>query len=667
MAQVEKKLADEIVKVSCRQVQEGLRYRKPRFTDIKKNYDLYNEIARPTLAGRFNVPIDSVMVQGFVQSMLSKIDNPPKIIYKNVKPEDLFAARKISAAWEVESAPDAGNWAQTDLEVKRHAIMSGRGIFKYFADSANGKYSSHLETVDPFDFVTEPNGGNRLSAHIFKYQMNIWKTEKDLREGGDAGNYDKTQVRKLLLADTNAKRKVLSSTELENKSSIIMSAGFDPRLNNYVGENVFKLTEGNLLYKGVKYYVLFDMDTRMWLRVEPFEDVFESKLDQFVSWATDVDPYNFWSRAPVDMIRPAVESSRILFNQTLDNIQKRNWEMKAFDATMLPNPEQLRTRPDGLVRMKVPAGKSIQQGLYTLPTNDTTGITLNLMTYMQNFLGTETGMPAGAKGVSDEDKVGIHFSNLQQVADRLGLTNKLYSQAWVELGDRFQWGLFEHMPQDLMVEYIGSEGNEWDIIRKDDVNAELKTQIVGGNAEEILDEIKSRKQENALNKFLNAGLGKLANERVLSEEILRKGEFDEPTIKALLDKVSEGSSEVVARAEQAIVQIIRGKEAKVWRGANTFFIQYIVDYAVENRLNSNPQKAIEIFERLTAYAESHFTFAQENVERQARQLRRKAALTPADGEEGKANQTTEIESEPLLPDVGEAGKAAVADVALETA
>src|SRR3990167_10798115 len=104
MAQVSKELADKLVLIAQRQLQASKRFRQRRFEDIRKNEDLYADKPRPALPGRFNVPIDSVIVQGFTNTLLSKIDNPPILQFEKTRSQDLFAARKTTAAWQIDSA-----------------------------------------------------------------------------------------------------------------------------------------------------------------------------------------------------------------------------------------------------------------------------------------------------------------------------------------------------------------------------------------------------------------------------------------------------------------------------------------------------------------------------------------------------------------------------------
>lgn len=627
-------LVERAVSTAKRQYQAGLKYRQPRFEEIRRIEDMYFGKVDPALPGRYNIPLP--IMEGYVQTLLSKIDNPPKIIFERKRGQDLIRSKKVTAAWEQDSAAGAGDWASKDLDAKKLAILSGRGILKIYSDR-NPDYKNHLEVVDYYDFICEPSGGNHLEDHIFMGQMNIYRTAKQLREGGQ---YDKQAVRRLMASRASSDFKKIDEDQYQFKLRRLRALGLDPDTNNYVGDDIYRLCEWGMQLDGERFYLLFDPVVGEAVRFEPLRDVFSSNLWHWVSWATDVEPFNFWSRGPCDLVRPAAEAIRIAYNQTLDNIQKRNWEMKIYDKRIIPDPVQLKYRPDGLVAANIPDGGNIANGLKLLETADTTGNTIAIINFTRGLLGTETGITDAAKGVSDQNRVGINDTDLQQVADRLGLTNKLYSQCWTELGVRYDWGLYDNMPRAMMIEMIGSQGAEWHELKREDVEPDYTTRVVGGSAEQSAEAAKSKKKTEALNALMAANLAGVFNQRVLAEEFLRDGEFDESRIKALLDKQTDGDDELVARAEGAISDILSSREPRKYRGATTYFIQYILDYAYDNVLDSDPARDLELFNALKTYAEAHFTFAEENTTRRLMNEKAAAAAIPGEATAVLAGETT---------------------------
>ena len=166
MPQIDKKNADEIVKIARRQLETSQLFRQPRIVEILDNEDVANLKLRPALQGRLNVPFDGVFMNAFIDSLVAETNRPPTVEFQDPTGANLKGARKTTAAWERDSKRI--RLRMKDRSVKRLAALSGRGILKYYAES-DPKYSPHLQIIDHLDFHCEPNGGG--SGHNLGY---IW-------------------------------------------------------------------------------------------------------------------------------------------------------------------------------------------------------------------------------------------------------------------------------------------------------------------------------------------------------------------------------------------------------------------------------------------------------------------------------------------------------------
>lgn len=603
-----RKLADEAVKVAQRQVETGLVFRKPRFDQIQANEDMYFGKERPALKGRFNIPFDTLVMRSYVRTLMSKIDEPVRLTFKS--DENPRAAKKIEAAWVKESGPTTGKWDMKDRLAKKLAILSGRAIYCKYSESAP-EFKDHLRVVDHWDFVTEPQGGAFLDDHTSHYELNVFKTRNELQVGAADGRYDRAQVLKLF-SRTEEKDTKEAEAAYTAKQSRFAALNLDPIANNYVGEPLSRLTQGVMNFKGAKFWVVFDKETGIWVRFEPIKRVFESGLSPYTSWAADEEAFIFWSLAPADDIRPTAEGMRVTLNEGLSNLQRRNWDMRGYDMKKVPDPKQLEFRPDGLVGFNLLPGESINNAIYEFTTPDNTQIVVNMVDYLNSFLGEKAGVTPGMQGNADEAKVGIYFGNIQQVADRFGLLNRFYTQAHAELGQRFDWGLYEHAPEDYMVRILGPQGASWEKITKEERDLDYSVTPVSANAEAQANMVKAEKRSVALDKILaRPELIAHVNPKKLAEQIFRFGEFEEEDIKTLMDTENYGSEEILAEAGMAIKLILEGGEPKKNLSATSGYIQKIVDFAKSNDLKP------EVFEKLMAFAESHFEIAEENEGRRA--------------------------------------------------
>lgn len=577
-------LAEKLAPIARKQWQTGVDYRQPKLEAIMKAEELYYNKVTRTLKGRFNIPLP--IVSGFVDALLAKIDDEININFEPTEKADTIRARKSSAAWQYDSAPTRGMWAIKDLLVKKLAIFSGRGIYSIFSES-DPQYKNHLEIVDAFDFYCEAQGGWHLENHLFCGVENVFRTKSQLENGAQ---YNQDQVAKLL-SHLNTEDYKTEQSKFLNHQKRLSNVGLDPNTNNYVGEPIVNLCQHNMTHDGQRYYLFFEPKSGIWVRIEKLEDIVgepekENELPKYMfkSWATHYDYWNFWSKAPVDDVVPVATGMKILTNFMFDDFQKKLWGQRAYDPEMVQDPAQLEwDRPDKLIAMNVPSGKKIADGVYEFQTGDNSSITVNLLEYMRNFIALESGITPQAKGNEDAKTLGVARINEGQVADRLGLTNKFYTQCHAELGAAYLAGLKMCMTTNMLVRMIGENGSESADLTKEDLkfSAEPDIRITGGKTEFARNEQKKQAKAAAL---LNTAklFPNQINPKVAAESMLEVGEWDADEIAALMDISADGDEMESIKASQAIQDIINNKEPKLYQGATTRFQNKIYRYATEN-------------------------------------------------------------------------------------
>lgn len=608
----------------------GLDYKQGRVKSWQAVEDLYFGKVKKTLKGRFNVPMP--VMSGFVDTLMSKIDDPPILRYKHANEADLRVTKKVQAFYDAKSKAEDSDFDSKDLDVKKLAIFSGRGIFKAFAES-EPKFRFHLFPTDHYDFYVSPQGGGNLENARFCGEDNIFKSKSELLEGAKAGIYDKKNVTLLIngLAENTIKD---VDNRYQNKANRLSALGLSSTMHNFMGEGMQRFIESGTIVNGVRYYVLWNYETGLAIRCQPLKEVFESNLWWWTSWATHRDAFNFWSKAPAEDIRPVAEVINILANQELDNRQKRNWGMRAYNPEMFPNGAELEYRPGGLVAIKsgLAVTTEISKGVYNFETPELQG-TINLVNWLDNFIGQKSGVTAATQGQSEDQKVGIYQGNVQQVADRLGLLNKSYVKCHAAIGRRFIWGAYEHLNKAEAVKLIGENGVEWDELKGNEVNPEMDIMVESGAAEMQMNEMKKVKRTEALREIASdPKMATSVNQKWRIEQILLNGEYTDEEVRVALDTENEGNREVLARASEAIQQIIEGKQPKLFRGATTGFQQKVLDFATDNTDGD-----FELFQELVAYSDAHDKIVMENMSRKALKARAQQGmgLPPASGPNGE--------------------------------
>lgn len=611
--------ADEAVLVACKQLDAGVLGRQPRFNVIKKNEDMYNGFNPPALKGRSNIPFDTIVMRGYMDTLMSLVDERTSIKYERSREQDKRAADKITAVFDCEMSPQRGAWDYKIMDAKKLAAMSGRGFLKLFMTSSP-KFETDLEVCDHYDMVTEPLGGGYLDRHLYKFQMNIFRSREDLMTGVKQSFYDKAQVRKLIMRQTTPDVFKTNLDIYKNKNNRFLAFGIDIEANAYVGQRLYRLVEGVINYKGKWMYILFNYETKLWIRYEPLEDVFSWAKDYpgrgpWVSFATHRDAFIFWNQAPADDVRPIAYTMKKMVNLTVDNLEKRNWDMKIYDPKKITDPTQLLYRQDAIVKATLKTGERLDSAIMQLQTPDTTQVSVNMVTFLDNFLGLKTGITSGAQGDSAEQTVGVSYLNMQNVSKRIKLENKMFRQALLDLGIMFDYGLYDHLREPYAIKLIGLKGVDWEeTVTREDVSREFQTMVISGDEKDEKDVIAAQKKEAMFARIQSDPiLAAQVNKSWYARENLKDGGIPEEQIKVALDVNNDGDEEVLSVAAQRIEDIREGKSPDLYYGATSGFMQKILNFAREHKDGLKDS----VYMKLLKYAQDHKEIATQNMARLA--------------------------------------------------
>lgn len=609
----------QIVNQCREEYKAGLNFRYAREKHWQEAEDHFLNKQKKSLKQRYNVPIP--IVPGFVETWKSNI-NKTSVEIQPQEDADYKAVIKAKAHYQAQYNYGDYDWEMIEEDGKTQAGLYGRSINKYFAES-KPKYDSHLEIIDVYDFYSDPIGGGVLENHRFCGQDNLFKTREDLKLGIESRGYDPKAVAKIINA-TKEDTIVDNDNLYRSKQNRLVALGLDGHTYNYAGQALYKFIEAGTTYNGERYYVLFNYELGLGIKVVPLKEVFKSNLWPWTSWATHRDPFNFWSKSPVDDMLPIAEMIRILVNQELDNRLKRNFGQRAYDPAIFPNPAELEWRPDGLVKVK--SGTSnvgeIGRGIYSFETPELQG-TINLVNWLDGVIKEKTGVNSESQGQSDQDKVGIAYLNVQQSAKRSKEVNDAFNKNKKAIVRRYIWGLVEHMRSPISVKIIGEKGAYWEELKRIEVNPDWDIVVNDSSSTLESDEVKKKSLKEIFQTMPEDEL-LITSPRWRVETKLRIAGIDEDEIRMAFDK-EEGNREILAEASILIQDCLKGKPYKINRGANTAFCQKILDYAYDTE-DLPPDK----FNKLLEIVEAHLPIAAENAARKAVQIRAQQGLPPTD-------------------------------------
>ena len=619
---VRKETRTKIVQQVLEEITHARRYKQGRIASWQKNENLYYGKKKKTNESRAN--IDLGQMQEHVHTLLSKIDNP--LTFKFLKRKESQARRveRLNSLKDFDA--DRNFWDFKDIVGKKQSILYGRAIYHYAASSEDG-YQPHLESVDVYDFLVDPDaGGVDLERARYMGRYGVIKDRYDME--GDK-RYIQDEVKQLLQGSGNATE---TSQEELNKRNRTYANEHQTDQKDMHNEDKFVFWEWYTTYKGERNYVLITESVGRAIRAVKLSDLFASNLWPFWTFAAYPDLTEFWTPSPCDYVREIIMAQAVAINQMYDNAERVNRPMKIVDTSAVQNLAELKYRKDGYVKsnggmaanaVKIMETPSIQTPLAVFDT-------------LENIKQAATGITAGAKGVEDTDgRATIYEGNQQNVADRFGLFNKSYAFGYKRFAQLWEHGVREHLSKKVAVDIVGPDGIEVedisrrDIFRKHDEFAVMTEQ---SNAELALSE--QRKRSSGA--FYSALLGQqgLVNQKVIVERLGTIAGEDPETIRQLLDVDQYGDAHVMAEAERDIEDIIDGKVVRPNRLANAAYKQRFVYYMMDHEedMENDP----ELRERMVQYITSLDEIIMSNTARAARERARQEQEAAQGGMTGTA-------------------------------
>lgn len=609
-------LAQEAVTIATKQLMASTEFKKPRLARLARYWELYDGKTSKKLRQLFNVPIP--VFPGMVDTLNAQYDTPVQLKFQEGDAADYFKVLKINGAFQMEVMSTAENtkWDSKLRLARKHAIINGRGILKYTAES-DPEYKSILDTVNLKNFHFQPRGGLYLENHLFAGEEDVEKTQSELIAGARAGLYNKAQVKKLIGTCNDGEYLPDGNMEMGERLSRFKPLGLDPDNHSYVGQQVYKLAQWILEIDGVRWYLCFHPWSMTWLRFEKWESICSSGLYPWDTYATHEDDENFLSKSYGDDLYAASDAIVAMFNQELTNREKRNFGARAYDKDMFTDVRKLDEamhRPDGLVPADTKGGsRRISEGIYEFKVGELGG-TVNLIDWITGTLGRNSGANDLAMGSVQEasKKASVTFAEQKSVSKRLSWAAQPFQEMMASLGKKYIYGLKDHMPSKMAIKLLGEHGWDWDQITRLDLDTTKDVDVlITSTDKQVADnEMKMQRRKEAL-----AGVAQSPNINPIwrDEEVLRSvGGYDDVEIAIALDTKTYSDRKSLAKAAEAIQVILQGKKPEVWHGANTAFMQKIKDFAVDNRTTLKAK-----YDVLMEYVLQHVEIAKENMERKA--------------------------------------------------
>lgn len=597
----------EIINQVSNEIQFARNFKQGKITNWKINEQLY--YSRKVISQESRANVDLGQMSAFVHTILSKIDNP--LIFKFIKRKDsqLSRVKLLNGLRVIDSKKD--NWDIKDIVGKKQAIIYGRAIYSYTADSVDG-YKAHLENVDVYDYLIDPSaGGIDIEKAQYMGRYGVIKTKSDLKAGIRDGIYNRTETNNLIEGSSNATE---ATQEQTNKQDRTYDTNVWNAQKQISGSDKFKFWEWYTTYDGERYYVLFCEDGATAVRIEKLSDMFTSNMYPFWTWAAFPDLTEFWTPSYCDYVREPIMAQSVSINQMLDNAEMINKPQKIVNVGAIENLAELKYRRDGYIKVKkdFDANKAVQT--INIPSINTPIEVFNLL---ETIREKASGVTAGAMGLSETDKVGVYQGNEANAADRFGFLNKSYSFGYDRFAKLYEWGVKEHLIKKVAIDILGTNGVEVvevskrDIFRKDE---EFGCIVESSNAELALSEGEKKMKMDFLSANVQNPVQNPQKAYEISAEIVG---FDDDTIRQLQDSGDFGDAVIQSEAQRDIEKLLDGEKIPANPGANTAYKQTFVDYLKNHKEDITPDQ----FNSIVSYLDSLEQIIMNNMIAQAnRQL-----------------------------------------------
>lgn len=615
----------EIIAQSLKEIQFARDFKQGKVKDFKLNEDLYYGRIKKDTGAMARANVDLGEMAGNIHTTLSKIDNPLTFKFEKRKASQLQRVKLLNALKNIDAKND--DWDIKDIVGKKQALLYGRAIYSYFADSVNG-YKPHLSNIDVYDFLIDPSAGGvdiELASYIGDY--GVVKTRQDLKEGVKSGIYLKTETQYLLDGSGNSTERPQEELNKQNRTQ-------DQnvwKLEKEIGDkDKYKFWRWFTTYDGVRYYLLLCEKGATAVEVAPLEEKFASNMWPYWTWANFMDLTEFWTPSQADYDREVIMAKATSINQMLDNAEQINKPQKVVNVGAIENLAELKYRRDGYIKVKkdFDVNRAVQS--LTVPSISTPIEVFKLLDGIQE---KSSGVTGASKGVAEEDKVGIYEGNQAEVADRYGLLNKSYAFGYKRFAKLYEAGVREHLVKKVAIDILGPDGVEVkEVSRRDLFRAgdDYKVTVEASNAELALSEAEKR-QKIA---FLSAqaaiptmpGAKPVQNVQKAYEIQATIAGFDEETIRQLQDTTEFGDADLMSEAERDIERILDNEKVSPNQAANVAYKQRFVDFMRNQQENLEPEQ----FLALADYVLLLDPIITRNMVRQANEMLAQQPLPPMD-------------------------------------
>lgn len=604
----------EIAAQAVREISFNRKYKQGKIRNWQRNEELY--YIRKQVIEQARSSVELGKMQGYVEQLLSEIDDPLLFKFHKRKEAQLKRVARLNAVRHWDSNIDF--WDMKDVAMKKQCIIYGRAAAVYYADSIDGIYEAHLEPIDIYDLLVDPDGGGLDVEQMLNWgRYGVVKSKESLKlmVETETDSWIKSNLNSLI--DGSGNNTEMTQEETNKRVRMYAQNTIGPK--QLQTDEKYKFWQWFTTYKNVRYVLTIQEHGGSVIDISPLKDKFDSNLWPLWTYSAVVDLTEFWTPSKCDLVREIFMNQNVTINQMNDNAEAINKPMKVVNVKAIENLAELKYRRDGIIKTRgdFDANKAIQ--ILTTPSIDTP---LKVYDTLEAIADKSSGVTETEKGTEDADgSVEIYKGNRKASDGRFGLFNKSYSFGYNRFANLYQHGVREHLIKKTAIDIIGPNGIETESFSRNDIfrkNDNFRVEVESSNADKLKDSDRTDKKIEVLKEQeeLQAnGAKAVMNTQKSFETKARLAGFSDDEIRELLDVDEYGDADLMSQCAEDIESIMDGKIIEPNAAANNAYKQKIVDWMIEHKQDMTKKQ----FSDIVKYTNSLQQIIYKNMARQLNQ------------------------------------------------
>ena len=522
----------------------AIELQKRKHEDWTDNYDLYRgkvKTNRLTQRQAVNIP----MMKETIKTLLSRIDEPPEITWKELSGDEL---KEIYYQELWNEFGKVNNLELVDILDKKNVLLYGHSVKKLNINDQGVTVS----VLDPYDALIDPlySPWDLETARYVIIQNNF----RSVREILADDKYTKEGKEDLKIwADTvpGITQSNINEEEWKKKLKRLQDMGLDSGKFAFFagGDRIVNITEHfterwSDSKKAFERRVVVYADDKIELYNETLEDCIGVDFWPFVRWSEDPETIDIYPDSVADLVRTPNKVLNVWFSQMIENRTLKNFQMHWFSPVQGYTPQTYTPGPG--VMLPAPPGDDINKVLRPV---EISGLddTLEAINIVTQIVERGTGATAIEKGQPEQGQQTLGEVEILtgKANERATAMAKFYRLAWYEFAKKWCKLMEANAPKMVKLFKMGASGKAYpkSILKKDWQSDAGYEPIVESSSERESNETKSiQKWLFVLQQFPNnLALRTIAQQRELKLLDLTPEE---------LKQVEEGEKQAAQMAQQ---------------------------------------------------------------------------------------------------------------------